>query len=323
MKRAFSLLELIFVIVVLGLVASMAVNVIMTVYGSYLDTKSIDMLSKKSEFALEQVKMRLEKRVKTPGATIVRDASGTPFTIEEANGEFRVIEWLGVDIDSFYGAFDSSKNRAGWNGFIDVDSPQTNANQVRTAGSRLDFATTILNDKYQGRLDLEGATASPVLLFRILPPLGAFRARDGFGWSGTVGIGQGGTYRRVHPVRCGSANCTTNPNILQFSSALPSGTRIYEKYDLVSSAYALVFDKTERSVRLYYDYRPWLGETYLNDAKNSLLVNNVENFLISTSDMQNDVSDNLGHLLRVIISVEDNATADGESYKLKKEILVN
>ena len=320
MKKGFSLLELIFVIVVLGLVSSMAVNVIMTIYGSYLDTKSIDTISKKSEFALEQIKARLEKRVRTPGATIVRDSSGTPYPLSDApSDEYRIIEWLGIDMDTYYGEYDIATNRnlPGWTGFVDIDNINTNKNQIITPGSRLDFANDILLSKYQGEISLENDSdysKHPVIIFKTLPK--NTKAVEGFGWDGTT------TTKRVHRVHCKNYNCVANPDILTFTNPLSLGTEIYERYDFVTTAYALVFDKDKKYVYLYYNYRPWNNEKY-TDGERALLISGVNDFIISTKSTQTDINDNLSHLLRVVLTVEDNATSDGDSYKMKKEILVD
>ena len=64
MKRAFTLLELVVVIVVLGIIAMMSFNAIMNIYTNYFQTRTINELETQTEIALEQISKRLEHRIK-------------------------------------------------------------------------------------------------------------------------------------------------------------------------------------------------------------------------------------------------------------------
>ena len=55
MKKAFTLVELIFVIVILGILSVMSTELIVNVYKNYVYSKAINELESKVEIALEQI----------------------------------------------------------------------------------------------------------------------------------------------------------------------------------------------------------------------------------------------------------------------------
>ena len=83
MKRAFTLLELVVVIVVLGIIAMMSFNAIINIYSNYFQTRTVNELETQTEIALEQISKRLEHRIKpsviarkTDGAFLALNDSG-------------------------------------------------------------------------------------------------------------------------------------------------------------------------------------------------------------------------------------------------------
>jgi prepilin-type N-terminal cleavage/methylation domain-containing protein len=67
-KKAFSLLEIIFVIVILGVVASLSSQIIIQVYENYIIQRAVYNVSTKTELISNQIVNRLAYRI--PGTTI-------------------------------------------------------------------------------------------------------------------------------------------------------------------------------------------------------------------------------------------------------------
>ena len=145
-KKAFSMIELIFVIVILGIVSSIAANIIAQVYESYIVQRAQYRATSKTELALTQIANRL--RYAIPGTVGFRsDTGGTFKFITEANsGNDKVLQWVSYDGDSFE-AIDSDTNRKpGWSGFCDIDAYVANSTNLPTPGSNLDLAKTIISN---------------------------------------------------------------------------------------------------------------------------------------------------------------------------------
>ena len=64
MKKAFTMIELIMVIIVLGIVASIGAEIIVKLYDNYMRTRTINALETKTEVALEQIAKRFQYRIK-------------------------------------------------------------------------------------------------------------------------------------------------------------------------------------------------------------------------------------------------------------------
>ena len=110
MRSALTLIELIFVIVVLGIVASIGAEIITQVYASNLIERAQYRAAMKTEYAIEQIANRL--RYVIPGTAISRpDKTGTatPLTSVTADND-RVLQWVAYDGDSFE-AITSDSNR--------------------------------------------------------------------------------------------------------------------------------------------------------------------------------------------------------------------
>lgn len=273
-KGAFTLLELVFVIVILGVVSSITSSVIAKVYESYITQRAMHNASLKSDLAINQLANRLLYRVdnsvlaRVPGNTgmgagnalALRNISST--TPNKNN--YTALEWIGYDNDGF-----TAQNQPSWSGFCDLNaSTYTN---VVTTGSNLDFEQTVLTNILGTSLS---TTDRPALLF------------------------MGNTYNNVDDTPY-EASCMYNANGCIFPITLPltganitlsddgnrtAGEMIYsEFYQLVASAYAVVPENNANGtfdLKLYSSYQPWLGENY-TQGKSALLAKNVSVFRFS------------------------------------------
>ena len=316
-KKAFSLLEVIFVLVILGIVASISSQIIVQVYENYIIQKGVYNVSTKTELAANQIVNRLTYRIQ--GSTISKDHDAfvvgiaTPTEAQHwrkvedviAGGNiYTTIEWLGYDNDSF-----SAQQIPGWSGIIDYESATTTKGQFLTPGSNLATTTIIVsnlskNEAGVTQVDLSGTNPAAVI----------FSQKDGL-YASTPN-------RKYDPICMGlipngvnidgitsSTDCIfsvaqSGNNILQFvgTSALNSKI-ITERYKLAWSAYALApvpnIETGLHDLVLYSNYQPWRGESYLDatTTRNTIL-RNVSVFKFSenggTSQFKLCVSERIG-----------------------------
>jgi prepilin-type N-terminal cleavage/methylation domain-containing protein len=151
-RRAFTLLEVVFVIVILGIVASISSEVITQMFKSYVIQRAQYRANIKTELVLNQIANRL--RYMIPGTVMARkDLNATAVPLQEVNSSFwKVMQWVGYDGDSFEAA--NSNRKPGWSGFCDLNSSTTTI--ISTPGSNLDLAKTIIQnlDGNPGKLRL-------------------------------------------------------------------------------------------------------------------------------------------------------------------------
>lgn len=151
LRRGFTMLELILVIVILGIVSSIGAEIIANVYEGYIVQRAQHRASIKTELAATQIANRLAYAI--PG-TVVRKSnfnadSGTDITIlPPAGSNPNILQWVGADMDSF--------TVGGWSGFCDVDI--SNTTSIATPGSNLGLTNTI-------RTNLGLTSTSPQIYF--------------------------------------------------------------------------------------------------------------------------------------------------------------
>lgn len=139
-RKAFTMIEVIMVIIVLGIVSSIGAEIIAHAYKSYLIQRSQYRANVKTELALNQIANRL--RYAIPGTVMVRSSkSSTPKPITEITtiGQRNVLQWVGADGDSF-----EAGRKPGWSGFIDLN--QSSATKLVTPGSNLARTKTIIQN---------------------------------------------------------------------------------------------------------------------------------------------------------------------------------
>ena len=246
-RLAFSMLELIFVIVILGIVASIGAELIAKVYESYIVQRAHHRASIKTQLALNQITNRL--RYAIPGTVIRRvTKTGTPQELSAGFGgidpdSFNVLQWVSSDGDSFEAIVgttttDPALRRSGWSGFCDIGA-SSGATNIPTPGSNLGLADTIIKN-----LSKNAKSVTDAALF--------------------------------FPKDSNAYDISTASGELITLSSNPSN-RIVERYKLAWTSYALVVEGGD--LNLYYNFPPKMGETIETAGfKKSLLLKNVTNF---------------------------------------------
>ncbi len=270
MKKAFSLIEVIFVLVILGIVASISSQIIVQVYESYITQNAIYRTSLKTELASNQIVNRLTYAIQ--GTTIAKEPNkiyknnmGTTWAMLEdidvmnnpSHKKFIMLEWLGYDNDSF-----SASATPYWSGVANYESASSTA--FETPGSKLSKASEIINNLSSGEVDLSGSLKDPAVLFM---------NSDDYDVK-CMGLIDNNNTSCIFKVK----QTIGTENNLTFTGEKPK--IVTERYKLTWSAYALVPEKQPNGLydlNLYYNYQPWNKESY-KDGKKSLLINNVSVF---------------------------------------------
>ena len=140
---AFSMLELIFVIVILGIVASLGAGMIAKSYDGYIVQRAQYRATFKSELAATQIANRL--RYAIPGTIIRIDSSdGLTETMDQTmardGDDYDIHQWVGYDGDSFE-TVEAATYKPGWSGFCDIDI--SSKDSIQTPGSKLSITNDI------------------------------------------------------------------------------------------------------------------------------------------------------------------------------------
>jgi len=139
---AFSMLELVFVIVILGIVASIGAEIIAKVYESYIVQRAEHRATLKTELAATQIANRLSSAI--PG-TVYRIRNNNNYELIQADfpgttgDDYKGLQWVASDSDSF-----SASTTPGWSGFCDIDI--STQSSIVTPGSDLNATDIIIKN---------------------------------------------------------------------------------------------------------------------------------------------------------------------------------
>ncbi len=267
-KRAFTLLELVIVVVIISFLAVASFKGIQSLKLRAFKTKELTRLSLESQAVLDQLGALLQIRI--PATTIGYDPDSAEYEPAWAISEdqkYKVLEWIAWDED----AFDAGV----YSGFVDMK---------RSIRHYLDY--TFYTDISQ---DLPG---------RALIFAGTFdrgytsnQMKEAFGWHGSRSD-------LIYDISI------TPPHTITITDATKPKW-LYEKYYLAKSAFAVArgadidmgaqclknFHVDEEALLLFYDYKPWKGESFCADpnggsqsGKAAILMRHVAGFGVREQD---------------------------------------
>lgn len=292
-RAAFTMIELVFVIVVMGIVASIGADIIVKLYENYVKTRTVNKLQAQTELVLNQIAKRLESRIKD--SVIARQrADFTQYVpLTDANDSYQVLEWIGKDTESFKGA-----PNPGWSGFIDLDNPSTTNPNLITSGSELNATNNIISALSNTEVDLSGTLDHPVIIFKGQSDLNL----SYFGWDGTRG---------EYTLRVTRVDNTTF-GLVDANATFPN--EIFEQYDLAWSAYAIVPEGSANdfNLTLHYNYQPWEDERYNLNGTTAVLMQNVSTFKFTK----------IGDTIRLKLCIHDNNRSGIDNFAFCKEKVV-
>ena len=94
-RRAFTMIELIVVIMIFGIIVMIGSDIFVDIYDNYILVRTTNSLQTRTELALEQIARRLQYRIKD--STIARRDSNLSdyLFLADANESYRILEWIG------------------------------------------------------------------------------------------------------------------------------------------------------------------------------------------------------------------------------------
>ena len=292
MKKAFTLLELVVVIVVLGIIAMMSFNAIMNIYSNYFQTRTVNELETQTEIALEQISKRLEHRIKP--SVIARKTDGAFLALNDSgvnlDAKYEILEFIPYAYEIFNDviSFDANDNvieqggKAGrYSGYADLakSSPATG---LISPGSN--FTTGVVEtikdltcrDETRDAtcVDFTKKDGGVVAIFSDV----YYNVQDSFGYKGDI--------TKLDIAKVGVKS--TDGDTLEISGF--ANKQISEQYHLAYTANAIVPEQSADpkdaangvfDLNLYYDYRPWMGEKYKQNGEKATLAKNVTRFVFT------------------------------------------
>lgn len=312
--KAFTLLELIIVIVLMGIVGKYGMELLMQAYESYIGSSIQARFQAQSEGAVEQIANRLQYRI--PPSLIVRQGNTAGGALintfdplenaNDSNSRTTVLEWVGYDIDGWKG--DGSSTAPTWSGVIDLAAQSdvlglyptdATANLLISPGTNTVRSDNVISDLSNGTK----STNDSAIYFI---GSGSGNVVNDYGWNGVVAT-ENQAMHRISKGALGNEFIPTG-GIGNFS-----GVQIGEYYRLAWTAYAVEFDRDTHRLTLYYNYRPWAGENYIANGTPVVLMENVDTFKFAS----------LGDLIKVQVCVTDPTLFTGnyaaKGYSLCKE----
>lgn len=287
--HAFTMIELIMVVVILGIVSSIGSEIIAKVYENYILQRATHRASLKTELAAQQIANMLSYRI--PGTTLARNPNNLAdnvFVTENTEGNdtnHTALEWIGEDNDGF-----SAATPPAWNGFCDVNaSSQTT---ITTPGSMLTQESSMISSFFTG-------AGNPAIFFRA----GNYSHDSSAGlvvpYNALACMGMTDNNRS-----CISTVTVSDNEHFAFSVGSTNNKKVIaEHYKLAWTAYAIVPFKADGSgpcrqdgtgtydslcnLRLYYNYQPWNGTRLTtvnyNTIPHATILNNISVFKFAES----------------------------------------
>ncbi|WP_024787665.1 MULTISPECIES: type II secretion system protein [unclassified Lebetimonas] len=280
-KRAFTLIEMIFVIVILAFIAIGSFNLISKLYKRNYIAKTESDFEYFSQQLADQLSIFLYNRI--PLSVIGYNGNDFKYIGEIGENEnYPVMEWIGELNDAKTG-----RNLSGFADLYASSKPNLKALDFNSS-----FVNDVLHNKYNTSNNLDSLTA---VIFAGTFDEGGQEVltdyKNAFGW-----------HNHNHNYVFTISNYTQNGNNCFLSLNDTDGKRIYAKFYLADSAYALALGKDinknatcianlhipdnelDNTLFLFYNYRPWKGDTFCADNNGNpegnvtVLAQNVKGF---------------------------------------------
>ena len=328
MKKSFTLIELVVVMVVMGILASIAVEILLKVSKNYVITKSQNRLAFEEDLIINKIAAKMENRI--PNSVIASECNATNndcikgnvkdfISIEELTAEnaykYPVVEWITKDIYSKRGEWNGSLIIPGWSGFVDLKKTEKNAND--------DYNITIPYSKMSIIKEIDGNWTEAwgikgynnvfennlsVIIFSGADGRGAFNdINHSYGWYETLDADNKAqkVFGIVKIIKDDLANTKIRVKTIDDTN----DTTVYEGYFSVKGAQSIVpsynANTDDYNLTFFQNYYPWKDENY-TDANNSLLATHVVQFKFRQQ----------GGMMRIYLCIQDPAVDVGDNQKL-------
>ena len=296
MKRSFTLIELIIVIVIMGILGTISIEILQNTFKTYLINKELNKLSFKTDLALNVIASKVQNRIKNSVIAVECNStldntnsqsclfpSNKNFisiqTINSSNSyKYPVMEFLYVSLFSKRGMWDDSKKQIqpGWSGFVDLIVTKNLGNDeynIYTPDSNF----TIVEEIEKAWFNEWNVTTSNV--FDENKTVLVFSGSDGRGDFLDVNNSYG--YYDNNATRVFKITKISDTNLSLKAITKSNSSTVYQGYYIVRGAMAIVpvYNKTtnDYNLTLRFNYFPWNGEMYL-DGNSSLITTHVTDF---------------------------------------------
>lgn len=314
MKRGFTLIELVFVIVVLGIISMFGADLYTKIYKSYVHVRAVNQLEARTQNAMMLITNRLEDRIKS--STIGRDLAVNDFVpiSDLTNPRFDILEWIGQSVETR----NINQRTPGWSGFMSMSqlrdttwvADTNNAGYIAdtrtpfnmvSLGSNFPQVARIVRNLRATAYNTPSNNTQVAVIFRaVTNDASPTSVGIGFGYDRAVWAdGRNRVLIAVGtPSAAGSGSIqgeTIAINQYPFNPNNANSQEFSEQYYIAHSAYAIVpanvvtYTKDNAGnlsknfdLVLRYNYRPWstvAGDaTSYNRASSSLLAEDVSLF---------------------------------------------
>ena len=285
-KRSFTLIELIFVVVIVTFLSVATFKALHAIAIRSYKAKETTRLSLESQMVANQISELLKDRV--PSTVIGYDPNSHDFEyIGDLTQSKPVLEWIGRAKDAYL--------NGDYSGFIDLKKSDKDSNKTFSPDTNGSKINSDIQKEFNTTLNIYDQNLTN-LIFAGSFDRGSSDISDynnSFGWHGHDSNNSF------------DINITDDGNITLTDSIQPKF--IYEKYFLVDSAYAIArkedlngtnwkcsdlnwSDLDNDTLLLFYNYRPWKGETFCADSSGTsegnvtILMKNVSGFRFDEKD---------------------------------------
>ena len=317
MKRGFTMIELIFSIVIIAIIGSISADIIVRVYEQYVSSRDIERGQNDARRVLDQIGAMLQRRVKnsTIGRNTTNDAI-ISITNNRIDTTYNMLEWVGIAVESQRGQLPPTAAGgtvpSGWSGvatltdasdgsggerIYNLHSPQSN---LVTVAAPIEATYKVV------------ATAADAALFSgehvVMIFAGDDMRGDTFGEQNGSWLWNAGNYNSSY-FRIHNGFNETNFTVSSFNTdqelplAAVSASKI-KPYYLARSAYAVMIE--DNNLTLYSGFRPWLGERYDTTAahiKKSILMSDVQRFVFNET----------GSVVRLVLCIKASDNVAGNN----------
>jgi len=292
-KKGFTLIELIFTIVILALISVGSFKAIQMLYERYSQVHTITKFTILSQTLLDEISSILYYRV--PLTAIGYNPSNGDFKklADIDSDDYSIFEWISEANDAkLHIGFNIN---TGYSGFIDLDASDSNTLTLLTKDFNITDINDTLNSVFNNNQDLNQTVA---VIFAGDLDTGEESAdyNNSFGWHGYQ-------HKKIFLI---DQFIQSNHDAKLVMNDDIKGNRIFAKYYLSASAWAVArgidIDKnapciqnlkdsiTDNTLLLFYNYRPWKNQTFCADPHQNkteiksgdvaILANNITSFRV-------------------------------------------
>ena len=289
-RSAFTMIELVFVIVIMGILGKFGVEFMFQAYNSFIFTNINNTLQSNSASSLEFIASRLQYRIKD--SVIARNAT-TFDSISSINTSknYTMLEWVSTDIDGYRG-----NTTPTWSGIIDLNHGAANKDTLFSPETNTTDVSSLINILSHG-----DSTISNAAIYFV----GSNSNLNGYGWNGVAITDQS---QVMHPIKAISG--ATNIDRFAPRGGDFNGIDVYEYYKLAWTANAVRIESINAAkhtfeLAFYFDYQPWDGEDY-TDGKRVVIMENISTFQFTA----------IGSIMKIQVCAKSHLV---EEYALCKE----